>query len=180
MAEQFSGFAQLRDCLSAAGTSLSVTEMKLLYDDGCLAAQIPDSRGTFSIWIYITNSPGLFQNLGSGRVLSGICITFSQNGLPVKVNIMARALGLICIISASDINLRRDCFLRCCNCINSLSKISIFEVRRGQRRASRLRCRRTRFRVGFMSISKTLHFEPPGAHFPLCPPAEIVSHCFET
>ena len=154
--------------------------MKLLYDDGCLAAQIPDSRGTFSIGVYSRTSPGLLQNLGSGRVLSGICITFSQNGLPVMMNSMTRALGIICSISASDINLRRDCFLRCCNCINSLIKNSIFEVRRGQRRASRLRCRRTRFRVGFKSISKTLHFEPLGAHFPLCPPAEIESHCFET
>ena len=85
--------------------------MKLFYEVGSLAAQIPDLRGTFSIRIYSTISLGLLQNLGSGRVLSGICITFSQNGLPVKMDSMARALGLICIISAWDINLRRDCFL---------------------------------------------------------------------
>ena len=141
LAEQSSGFRQLRVCLSAAGTSLSITEMKLLYDDGCLAAQIPDSRGTFSIRIYIITSPGLLQNLGSGRVLSGICITFSQNGLPDKMNFMARALGIICIIIAWVQNVRKDWFLGFCICNNNLMKISTFEVRRGQRRAWRLRCR---------------------------------------
>ena len=111
LAEQSNGFPQLRDCLSAAGTSLSITEMKLLYDDGCLAAQIPDSRGTFSIGIHNRTSPGLPQDLGSGRVLSGICVTFSQNGLPDKMNIMARALGITCIIIAWVMNVRRDWFL---------------------------------------------------------------------
>ena len=85
--------------------------MQLFYEVRSLAAQIPDLRGTFSMRIYSTISLGLPQNLGSGRVLSGICITLSQNGLLDKMNFMARALGIICIISAWDINLRRDGFL---------------------------------------------------------------------
>ena len=109
--EQSSGIPQLRVCLSTAGNSLSVTQMELLYDDGCLAAQIPDSRGTFSIDIYSRISPGLLQHLGCGRVLSGNCIAFSQNGFLDKMNFMSCALGISCIIIPWDMNVRRDVFL---------------------------------------------------------------------
>ena len=111
MAEQSSGFPQLRDCLSAAGTSLSVTEMKLLYADGCLAARIPDSRGPFSIGVYSRTSPGLLQNLGSGRVLCGICVTCSQDGSLDYLDLVSCALGNTCISISWYINVRKTvCF----------------------------------------------------------------------
>ena len=49
LAEQSCEFLNFRDWLLPAGTSLSITEMKLLYDDGCLAAKFPDPRGTILI-----------------------------------------------------------------------------------------------------------------------------------
>ena len=123
LAEQSSGFRQLWVCLFATRTSFSSAEMKLFYEVRCLAAQIPDPRGTFSMRIYSTISLGLPQNLGSGRVLSGICITFSQNGLQDQMNFMSCALGITCIIISWDMNVRRDCFLWFCVCNNGRMEI---------------------------------------------------------
>ena len=80
LAERSNELLHFRDWLPPARTSLSVTEMKLLLDDGCPVRLIPVSRGQVPIATYCINSSRPIQNLGLGGVVPRICDTFSQHG----------------------------------------------------------------------------------------------------